>query len=230
MTRSFVCGAVIVLWGSFGIPTRVARAQTLRKREFAVIDSITGVAIPLTEVRVETGPAGGGLPTRLTTDSAGHVIVATVDRDQLLVSVRRIGFAPATLHLVPTELDTSFVIALSPTAAVLAPTVTQVDRTTHQLEVVGFYERRHVGPGTFLDSAAIADKKPYDMMSILRPYLHGCTMIYIDGMRLLALRDVKVQDVVAIEIYKSNLQAPPQFANPIESMSRCGSIVIWRRF
>jgi hypothetical protein len=132
--------------------------------------------------------------------------------------------------LAATAADTSFVIALSPTAARLAPTVTQADRTTHQLEVLGFYERRHVGPGTFLDSAAIADKKPYDLMSILRPYLHGCTMIYIDGMRLLALRDVKVQDVIAIEIYKSNLQAPPQFANPIESVSRCGSIVIWRRF
>ena len=71
---------------------------------------------------------------------------------------------------------------------------------------------------------------PYDLLSLLRPYLHGCTMIFVDGMRLLALRDLKVQNVLAIEIYNSNLQAPPQFANPIESMSRCGSIVIWRRF
>jgi hypothetical protein len=45
-----------------------------------------------------------------------------------------------------------------------------------------------------------------------------------------ALRDVKVEDVLAIEIYRSNEQAPPQFANPIESMGRCGSIVVWRRF
>ena len=55
-------------------------------------------------------------------------------------------------------------------------------------------------------------------------------MIFVDGMRLVALRDVKIEDVLAIEIYKSNEQAPPQFANPIESSSRCGSIVVWRRF
>ena len=67
-------------------------------------------------------------------------------------------------------------------------------------------------------------------MSLLRPYLRGCTMIFVDGMRLVSLRDVKVEDVLAIEIYKSNEQAPPQFANPIESSSRCGSIVVWRRF
>jgi hypothetical protein len=98
------------------------------------------------------------------------------------------------------------------------------------LEVTGFYERRHIGPGTFLDSAAIAKQKPWDLLSLLRPYLRGCTMIFVDGMRLVALRDVKIEDVLAIEIYKSNEQAPPQFANPIESLNRCGSIVVWRRF
>jgi hypothetical protein len=208
---------------------RAVRAQAVRKREFVVIDSVTGAPIALADVRIETGRAAS--PSKqLTTDGTGHFVAATADGEQLLIGIRHIGFAPTEIHLAATAADTSFVIALSPTAARLAPTVTQADRTTHQLEVLGFYERRHVGPGTFLDSAAIADKKPYDLMSILRPYLHGCTMIYIDGMRLLALRDVKVQDVIAIEIYKSNLQAPPQFANPIESVSRCGSIVIWRRF
>jgi hypothetical protein len=34
-------------------------------------------------------------------------------------------------------------------------------------------------------------------------------------------------DVLAIEIHKSNVQAPPQFAKPLEGLSRCGSIVGW---
>jgi len=68
------------------------------------------------------------------------------------------------------------------------------------------------------------------MMSVLHPYLRGCTMIFDDGVRLLSLPDVTVEDVLAIEVYGSNQQAPPQFANPIEGMSRCGSIVVWRRF
>ena len=209
---------------ALALSSRLAGAQPERRREIIVVDSESRAAVQMAEVRVSP------LQTLATTDSAGRFVITTTDDQQILISIRRIGFAPVELRLEPTSRDTLFVIALSPTAAVLAPTVTQAEQTTRRLEVVGFYERRHERPGTFLDSATIADKKPYDMLSVLRPYLHGCTMIYVDGMRLLSLRDVKVEDVLAIEIYKSNLQAPAQFANPIESMGRCGSIVIWRRF
>lgn len=230
MTRSSVCSVIAGLCWGLGFSARSAGAQALRKREFIVIDSVTGAAVPLADVRIAAVRAGARLPTRLTTDTVGHFVAATADGNQLLISIRRIGFAPVELRIVPTDRDTSFVIALAPTAAVLAPTITQAEARTHRLEVTGFYERRHVGPGTFLDSAAITDKKPYDLLSLLRPYLRGCTMIFVDGMRLLSLRDVKIEDVLAVEIYNSNLQAPPQFANPIEGMGRCGSIVVWRRF
>ncbi len=228
MTRSSVCSVIAGLCWGLGFSARSAGAQALRKREFIVIDSVTGAAVPLADVRL--AGAGARSPKRLTTDTVGHLVAATADGDQLLISVRRIGFAPVELLIVPTYSDTSFVIALAPTAAILAPTITQAEVRTHRLEVTGFYERRDVGPGTFLDSAAITDKKPYDLLSLLRPYLRGCTMIFVDGMRLLSLRDVKIEDVLAVEIYNSNPQAPPQFANPIEGMGRCGSIVVWRRF
>jgi hypothetical protein len=81
----------------------------------------------------------------------------------------------------------------------------------------------------FLDSAAIADRQPLDLFSLLRPHLEGCTMIFVDGIRMLGRRDVDVREVTRIEVYRGNTDAPPQFHNPTESTGQCGSIVIWRR-
>jgi hypothetical protein len=206
-------------------------AQRVRRLEVFVIDSMSGAPIELADVQVVPKSHGrAGPPARVTTDSVGRFVVSASSDEQLLISVRRLGFVPAQVATSPSENDDVMVIAMAASPPVLAPTVTTAEPTTHRLEVTGFYERRHIGPGTFLDSSAIAKQKPWDLMSLLRPYLRGCTMIFVDGMRLVSLRDVKVEDVLAIEIYKSNEQAPPQFANPIESSSRCGSIVVWRRF
>lgn len=66
------------------------------------------------------------------------------------------------------------VIAMAPSPPVLAPTVTTVEPT------------------------------PWDLLSLLRPHLRGCTMIFVDGMRLFASRREKVEDTLAIEISKIN--------------------------
>lgn len=214
-----------------GLVARAATAQRARRLEFFVVDSATGTSVGHAEVLIErtTGDATRS-SSRLTADSIGRFVLSAPIDERLFITTRRLGYLPSELQIAPSERDDSFMIALAPAVAVLAPTVTTAEPRTHRLDVVGFYERRRERPGTFLDSAAIAKEKPWDMMSVLRPYLRGCTMIFVDGMRLLSLRDVKVEDVIAIEIYRSNDQAPPQFANPIESLNRCGSIVVWRRF
>lgn len=227
MITSSAWRATAVLCCGLALATRPAAAQSAHRLEFRVIDSVTGAPVPLANVDVTSPARVAAASTRLTTDSVGQFVVGAAEGEQLLISVRRLGFVPAAIRITPTPRDSIFVIALAPSAAVLSPTITRARGATRRLAVMGFDERRRVGLGTFLDSARIADKKPYDLLSLLRPYLHGCTMIFVDGMRLLGLRDVKVQDVLAIEIYDSNLQAPPQFANPIDS--RCGSIVVWRR-
>jgi len=196
-----------------------------------VVDSVTGSSVGHAEVLIErTADGATRFSSQLTADSVGRFVLSTPVDERLLITVRRLGFSPSELRIAPSDRDDAFMIALAPAATVLAPTVTTAEPRTHRLDVVGFYERKRERPGTFLDSAAIAKQKPWDMMSVLRPYLRGCTMIFVDGIRLLSLRDVKVEDVIAIEIYRSNEQAPPQFANPIESLNRCGSIVVWRRF
>jgi hypothetical protein len=210
---------------------RGAAAQHSRRLEFFVVASTTGTTVGGAEVLIErTVGALTRSSSRLTADSAGRFALSAPPDERLLITVRRLGFLPSELTIAPSARDDVFMIALAPAATMLAPTVTTAEARAHRLDVVGFYERKRERPGAFLDSAAIAKQKAWDMMSLLRPYLRGCTTIFVDGIRLLSLRDVKVEDVLAIEIYRSNEQAPPQFANPIESMGRCGSIVVWRRF
>jgi hypothetical protein len=219
------------LCGCLAVSARTATAQRVHRLEAFVIDSMSGAPIELADVQIAPTSRGRALPpVRVTTDSVGRFVISTSSDEQLLISVRRLGFVPAELAISPAENDDVIVVAMAPSPPLLAPTVTTAQPTIHRLEVTGFYERRRIGPGTFVDSAAIAKEKPWDLMSLLRPYLRGCTMIFVDGMRLIPLRDVKVDDVLAIEIYKSNEQAPPPFANPMEGLSRCGSIVVWRRF
>jgi hypothetical protein len=227
---STACRAAVLCCG-LALSARAASAQHMRRLEVFVIDSMSGAPIELADVQIVPKSHGGVRPpSRVMTDSVGRFLFSAASNEQLLISVRRLGFVPAEVASPPSENDDVMVIAMVPSPPVLAPTVTTAEPTTHRLEVTGFYERRHIGPGTFLDSAAISKQKPWDLLSLLRPYLRGCTMIFVDGMRLVALRDVKIEDVLGIEIYRSNEQAPPQFANPIESLNRCGSIVVWRRF
>lgn len=223
-------GWTIVVAFSALATTTAARAQARHRVDIVAIDSVNGAPVGLADVRVSGDVAGVRQPSvRLTTDTAGHATVDLVHGERLLIAVRRLGYEPRELRVPELRHDDTVVIAMVATSATLAPTITRATPTAKQLQVVGFYDRQRVGFGTFLDSSAIVDKKPLDLLSLLRPYLEGCTMIYVDGMRLLGLRDVDVQTVTGIEIYRSNTEAPPQFANPYEGMSHCGSIVVWRR-
>ena len=54
-------------------------------------------------------------------------------------------------------------------------------------------------------------------------------MIYVDGLPMIALRDVDVRQVIGIEVYASNLQAPSEFPNPLVSEHRCRITLVWSR-
>lgn len=213
------------------VSARTAHAQRTRRLELVVIDSVSGAPVSYADVRVVGGEHGSAATvTRLATDTTGHGTLAVADDESLLISIRRLGFQPVTLPVSPGTTDDMLIVALAPSPALLAPTITRAEQETRRLQLNGFYDRRTSSHGgTFLDSAAIAKRKPNDLYSLLKPYLHDCTMIYVDGMRFPA-PNLRLEDVLAVEIYRSNNQAPPQFANPVESLNRCGSIVIWRRF
>ena len=210
---------------------RCADAQAERRLDLHVIDSVSGAPVARAEVRVlKTVKDTAGWMLRQTTDSTGRAIILAPPHEQLLMMVRRLGFESAFVPVSPSDSDDVLVLALAPAAVKLAPIVTSAMPTSRVLGQVGFYERQRVRPGVFLDSAAIAYRKPLDLLSVIRQYLKGCTMIYVDGQPLLYLRDVDIRQVIGVEVYASNLQAPPQFPNPMDSEHRCNTIVIWRRF
>lgn len=196
-----------------------------------VVDSTSGAPVALADVRIAPEGATPVPAIRVTTDTIGRATAVVPDDERLLITVRRLGYEPATLPIAPSAEDDMLVIALAASAARLAPTITRAEPRTRRLELAGFYEReqRNTG-GTFLDSAAIAKRKPYDLYSLLKPYMHDCTALFLDGLLWQRSRDVKIEDVLAVEIYHSNSEAPVQFANPMESLNRCGSIAIWLRF
>src|SRR3954465_2366654 len=219
-----------ILYAAMSLFACAAGAQGERRLELHVIDSVSGAPVGHAEVRVlKTIKDTAGWMLRQTTDSTGRAIVRAASHEQLLMMVRRLGFESTLFPVLTSDSDDVLVVALAPAAVKLAPMVTSATSSNRVLDQVGFYERRLVRPGVFLDSAAIAYRKPLDLMAVIRQYVKGCTMIYFDGQPVPYLRAVDIRQVSGIEVYASNLQAPPQFANPMDSEHRCNTILIWRR-
>ena len=235
MTRSVTSkafrsgGRLIIACSALAVVAHVAHGQAMGRLQLRVIDSVTGAPVSGAEVRMAATKDTAEWTARVVTDSAGRASVPAVAGEHVLLSARRLGFVASVVRIGPAQKDDSLVVALAPSGLSLAPSVTRAMAANRRLALTGFYERRRIGIGTFLDSAAIANRQPLDLLSLLRPYLKGCTMIYIDGLRMLGLRDVDVMNVTGIEIYAGNVEAPPQFQNPLEGQKRCGSVVIWRR-
>ncbi|HKN69095.1 MAG TPA: hypothetical protein VJW73_22595 [Gemmatimonadaceae bacterium] len=225
MTSRFIANCLAI-----ALVAPSAWAQGERRLDLHVIDSVSGAPVGRADVRViKTLKDSAGWMIHQTTDSSGRAIIVAPPHEQLLMMVRRLGFESGFFPIAASDSDDVLVVALAPAIVKLAPVVTTAAPSIRQLTTVGFYERRRARPGTFLDSAAIADRKPLDLLAVIQPYLKGCTMIYVDGLPLLDLRNVDVRQVIGIEVYASNVQAPPQFPNPFDSEHRCNTILIWSR-
>jgi hypothetical protein len=229
--------SAILAWLAGAALAQFFAASTIRAQRPAdvrgiVIDSVSGEPVARARVdlfeQLKTGPRilrAGAL-----TDSAGRFRIEVAALASALVEVRQIGFAPRTIILDDARSRDTLIIALARTATSLGEVrvVEKGGRTQHQLEVSGFVDRRKIGIGKFLDSTRIERSNTTSLLSLLRPYLKSCTMIYVDGLPG-RLGDVDIARVIGIEIYASNVEAPPLFHNRIESTGRCGSIVVWRR-
>jgi hypothetical protein len=163
------------------------------------------------------------------TDSSGRFRFTTESQAARLIEVKRIGYLPLRLPLTRFARRDSIVIVLGqrPPEIILDTfeVTAHADRT---LNKAGFYERKRAYHGTFWDSTEVNRNHPSTLLQLLRPYLKGCTRIFVDGVAFTRLSDVPIETVVGIEIYPSNASAPMQYFNPAESMKRCGSIVVWR--
>jgi hypothetical protein len=92
------------------------------------------------------------------------------------------------------------------------------------LETSGFRTRERVGFGHFVDSREIARLQPISVLSLLRPYLHGCMIIYMNGAPAAIPTGLTVDELLGVEVYTRHGNTPLEFQNPTAD---CGSIVLW---
>ncbi len=174
------------------------------------------------------------------------------------VTVRRLGFEPASVDLMLRAGQTdSLVVALTSLAANLPGVLVEDEATVRSKRLLaGFWDRRSRGFGHYFTREDIEKRDPHDFTDIVRmtpsvtvlnqngrkvvrfsrgPGLRGdCPPQYwVDGMRIESATpdEFPPQDVEAVELYAGSATIPPQFAPRAQSSRNqtCGAIVIWTR-
>lgn len=173
---------------------------------------------------VEPVPAERQLHLMISTTSGGGFVLPAVFPGTYVLSARRIGYAPLET-LIELKSGTHHVqLTLDPVRVQLATVeITAATRLEQHLDEVGFLHRRNEGFGKFMDAAEIGRTHPFDVMSLFRPIIKGCTMIFIDGVPR-SLRDITVDQIAGFEYYARRVMTPAEFANPRVD---CGSLVVW---
>jgi len=173
---------------------------------------------------VEQVPPERQLHLMISTTSDGGFVFPGVLPGTYVLSARRIGFAPLETLIELTPGTHRVQLRLEPVRVELAPVeVIASTRLQQHLDEVGFLHRRKEGFGKFMDAAEIARTHPFDVLSLFRPIIKGCTVIYIDGMPR-SLRDITVDQIAGFEYYARRVMTPAEFANPRVD---CGSLVVW---
>jgi hypothetical protein len=226
-----------------------AGAQQLPATLVGVVRDTAGLPIPAVEVRF----AGADLISVRTNDSGGFRMV-NLPVGIGTVTVRRMGFAPATAEVrLRSGRTDSLVFALTALATTLAGVVVEdeYEARSHRL-LAGFWERRSKGFGYFMTRDEIEKRDAHEFADLARMapsvsvgtkngrrvirFTRGavgrdCPPQYVvDGMKIEngSPDEFTPQDVEAIEFYSGPATIPPQFAPRFNSFT-CGAVVIWTR-
>jgi hypothetical protein len=171
---------------------------------------------------------------------------ATVPRSSLsdsILVVRAIGYTPESVPINRLEPDRTLTLVLQriadslPTVNVRAPTVGLGWAT-------GFESRKRLGLGTFLTLGDIERTGVRNTLhlfqrlpgwvvdesrgALLSARCYGAPALYINGSRVPkdAFNLIPLEEVVAVEAYRSNAETPPEFL----TLEGCGaSVVVWTR-
>ncbi len=243
MTRALIAGALLL-----SVAT-LARAQGNEAADRAthpvsgsVVDE-AGSPVPFADIRLI---AFDGSRQASQTDRVGHFAFVAVPHGVAEVEIRRLGFRPFTRRVnVPAqEHADSARIVLAAVVAELEGIEVSGERDGL---LAGFYSRQKSNNfGHYLDRAAIEATHaqrpseslravpgvrllPSPRMGNLVRFRNCRPTIWLDGIRLqeAELDEVtSVDDVAAIEIYKSLAGLPQQF---IDRTNPCGGILLWSR-
>jgi hypothetical protein len=225
------------------------RAQGSRAALVGLVRDSGGAPIPGVEVRL----SGIDFAAGRTNDSGGFRLMGLAP-GRASLTVRRLGFAPATIEmrLRPGQTD-SVVVALTAVASALPGVLVEDDYEARSHRILaGFWERRSHGFGNYVTRAEIEKRDPQEFVDIARMipsvnvqtrngrkvirFNRGGTgrdcppQYFVDGMRIEAGSpdEFTPQDVEAVELYSGPATIPPQFTARPYSYT-CGAIVVWTR-
>ncbi|MGA9838332.1 MAG: TonB family protein [Gemmatimonadaceae bacterium] len=204
-----------------------------------------GVAVP--GARVD---AGANIAA--TTDSAGEFTLRDVPQGPVVLTVRRIGFAPAITYwdLGPDALSLDLRIHAFPT--VLPTVYAQARPQPYDARLAGFNARRASGQGFYITRGEIDSLGTFRMTDVLTrvPGVREYTMrgalgtsvtlagsrcqplVMVDGfpaaLGSFDLNMIDLSTVEGIEVYLHGSSVPASLSGPY-GMEACGVIAIWSR-
>jgi hypothetical protein len=233
---------------AFGQAPPVGRVELTAHRVAGAVQDTAGAPIAFADILLT---AGNGWHHALISDGTGHFAFASVPMGPAQIQVRRLGFRPITSPLLVSStagsaLDSTRII-LDAIAVELANIEVSDDALERDGALAGFNARRRSNNfGTYLDRAEIEATHAQRASDALRRVpglliqpstrignivrVRNCRpTVWIDGIRIpnAELDEVtSVDDVAAVEIYKSLAGLPQQF---IDRTNPCGGILIWSR-
>jgi hypothetical protein len=155
----FTLGVVLAL-----VSPALASAQKVRGR---VLDARTKVAVAGATVRL-LGSADSVLASVVADDSGRFVLQAPVG-GEYRVQIERLGYALSTVGPVRVAgvSETEVTLRLAPDAIPLDALTVEAESVVPALKHVGYYDRKRLGLGRFIERAYIETRHPYRLTELL---------------------------------------------------------------
>lgn len=227
------------------VPTGPARHDALTRRVAGVVLDSAAAPVAFADVRLT---AANGFERSARADGTGYFMFLAVPIGPAQLEVRRLGFRPVIKPLIlsaASQSDSTRIILLA--LATELATIDVEDAAERDPALLGFYARRSSNNfGHYLDRSAIEASHVQRVSDALRSVpgiviqpssrignivrIRNCRpTIWVDGVRVpdAELDEVaSVDDVAAVEIYKSLAGLPQQF---VDRTNPCGAILLWSR-
>jgi TonB family protein len=237
--------AAVVAMGLCAVAARGVAAQDTLSLSGIVRDSLDA---PIAGAQV--GVVGSA--SRAVSDDGGHFTLRTLPRATLHITVRRLGFLPATLDWMPTSEPRTVEVRLTEIAHSLAAVQVREHREPYDGRLAGFNDRRSRKVGYFVTRGDIERKNGFNLTDVMRGVpgarvitmrgalgktvlLRGATcppLVFVDGFPASAgpfdLDMINIKSVEGIEVYSGAASIPLEFIGP-RGLEQCGVIAIWSR-
>lgn len=230
-----------------------ARAQSPPPQPAPSLAVVTGVVMDTVGVPIPHAVVSVmGQPLRAITDSAGRFRLQSVQPGLRIFAVRALGYRPLmwSLTLGAGQSAHGRIGLHRIDTAVVLPELTVVGEQYVSPRMAGFYQRRRLGLGQYMDREAIERRNASAVTDLLMglagvrvyrnsgdPFVQNVAFlrcerigVYLDGFRLWGdpaqnLSLINPADVEAMEIYRGASELPAEFMS-----DDCGAIVIWTRY